>query len=73
MTNEELVNNIVCKNCRGNTCEMTCSTFNKEYCFIYNSALQVANEKDKQLQQYVENEVKNWENQEEYIQHFDNS
>ena len=62
MTNKELVNNIVCKNCRANTCKTACSHFNKKYCFIYNSALQVANEKDKQLQKYVENEVKSFEN-----------
>lgn len=59
MTNEELVNNVVCKNCKDNICRTACSPFNKEYCFIYNSALQVANEKDKQYE-------------EEYIQHFDN-
>ena len=62
MTNEELVNNIVCKNCRDNVCRTACSPFNKEYCFIYNSALQVANEKDKKLQKYVEDEVKPFDN-----------
>ena len=51
MTNEELVNNIVCKNCRVNKqSENKCTSYDKEHCFIYNSALQVANEKDKQLQ-----------------------
>jgi len=62
MTNKALVNNVVCKNCRDDICRIACSPFNKEYCFIYNSALQVAKEKDKQLQQYVENEVKSFEN-----------
>lgn len=48
MTNEELVNNIVCKRCRVNAIVMHCSLIDKEYCFIFSSALQVANEKDKQ-------------------------
>ena len=48
MKNEELVNNIVCKNCRVciNTGE-DCNKETKELCFAYSSALQVANEKDK--------------------------
>lgn len=59
MTNEELVNNIVCKNCRVciNTGE-DCNKESKEYYFAYSSALQVANEKDKQLQKYVADKVK---------------
>lgn len=49
MTNEELVNNIVCKNCRVPlSIRIPCNVFDKEYCFIYDSALQVAKEKDKQ-------------------------
>lgn len=60
MTNEELVNNVVCKACRVciNT-EEDCNEKTKECCFSYSSALQIAKEKDKQYQ-------------EEYIQHFDN-
>lgn len=61
MKNEELVTNVVCNNCRVNQqSENKCTNYNKEHCFIYTSALQVANEKDKQLE-------------EEYVQHFDNS
>ena len=49
MKNEELVNNIVCNHCRVSiNSTKPCNTFDKEHCFIYNSALQVANEKDKQ-------------------------
>lgn len=60
MTNKELVNNIVCKNCRVRIGSgLQCVTSNEIRCFIYTSALQVANEKDKQYQ-------------EEYIQHFSN-
>lgn len=60
MTNQELVNNIVCNNCRVKiNSGRKCTPFNTVECFIYNSALQVANEKDKQYQ-------------EEYIQHFSN-
>lgn len=63
MINEELVNNIVCKNCRVRIGSgLQCVKSNKITCFIYNSALQVANEKDKQLQKYVEDEVKSFNN-----------
>lgn len=63
MTNEELINNVVCNNCRVKISSgRQCTTFNKIECFIYSSALQVAREKDKQLQKYVENEVKSFEN-----------
>lgn len=48
MTNEELVNNIVCKTCIVTKCKKECSVSDKECCFIFNSALQLANEKDKQ-------------------------
>lgn len=59
MTNEELVNNIVCKNCRVSiSATKQCTPFNKEYCFNYSSALQVTREKDKQLQKMSENELK---------------
>lgn len=61
MTNKELVNYIVCNNCRVNKqSENKCIDYDKEHCFIYTSALDVANEKDKQLE-------------EEYVQHFDNA
>lgn len=49
MTNKELVDNIVCKNCRVSiSATKHCTTSDKERCFTYDSALQVAREKDKQ-------------------------
>lgn len=63
MTNEELVNNVVCKNCRVfKSTIKPCNMFDKDYCFIYNIALQVANEKDRQLQKYVGDAVKSFDN-----------